>query len=167
MSISDLINSYENNPIIKNSTKYNLLNKIIFQSDKIKNIEYQELINSLHVIECVGSSDQLETLYKIYLPSIQVDYFKLVREYYELQKIPLGFIINRFEIRLVGNAKLEIYIDNNLSKTFSNPFYQLSLSNLSSDLRQDYNFYIYYGYSDDTDFSQDTSYSDKILISKF
>ncbi len=168
MSITDTINSYGNNPIMTNTTKYNLLNKVSFLSDNTCNIEYEELIKNLHIVECIGTSNQTETVYKLYLPSIQVEYFKLLREYYQLQKIPVGFIINRFEIRLVGNAKLEIYTDNILAKTFINPFYQISLNySISDDLRQDYNFYIYFGESDDLEYSQDPNYLESVTISKF
>ncbi len=157
---------YGNSQLVDYSTKYSLINFVSFDSSNVKVMQYDELIKRTHVINCVGKPDNQETVYKIYFPSIKVPYTRYFRQYYQLQTIPIGFLVNNFVIRLIGNATLEYYIDNQFFTKFSNPFYQIETTGpVPSNLRQEYTTFLYYKKDDELELSQSPYYLEPLIVS--
>ncbi len=155
-----------NSQLVNNSAKYNLINTIIFGVDNVKIFNYDELIKSTHVVNCVGTSPSEENVFKIYLPDIGVPYTRLIRQYYQLQKIPIGFLFNTFNFRLIGNVSIEVYIKGELIRKHSNPFYQIGICGpVPADLRIEYNLYLLFGESDEIEFSQTPYYLEPLIVS--
>ncbi len=165
MSIPNSNTILGNSQLVSYSTKYNLFNQIIFGVDKVKVVNYDELIKSTHVVNCVGTSPNEESVYKIFLPDIGVSYIRLVRQYYQLQKIPIGLLTNTFNFRLIGNSSVEIYVKGELIRKFSNPFYQIqTCGTVPDDLRIEYSLYLFYNESDEIEFSQSPYYLEPLIV---
>lgn len=156
---------YGNSQLTINSTKYSIINFITFDQTNVKVVDYDELIKRTHIINCIGTKNNEETVYKIYFPNIKVPYTRIFRQYYQLQTIPVGFLINNFVIRLIGNASLEYYIDNQFFTKFSNPFYQLqTIGPIPNNLRQEYTTFLYYKKEDELELSQSPYYLEPIIL---
>ncbi len=156
---------YGNSELVSNSSKYNLLNVISFGVDNTKVINYNELINRYHAVNCVGTNPNSTTVYKLYLPNIGVQYTRLLRQYYQLQQVPIGFVGTSIDIRLIGNAQLEVYVENNIIATYTNPFYQLNICHpIPGDLRQDYSLYLLFGESDAIEWSNSPYYNEPLVV---
>ncbi len=156
---------YGNSQLVDYMTKYSLINFVSFDNTNVKVMQYDELIKRTHVINCVGKPNNEETVYKIYFPSIKIPYTRYFRQYYQLQTIPIGFLVNNFVIRLIGNASLEYYIDNQFFTRVTNPSYQIpTVGPVPNNLRQEYTTFLYYKREDELELSQSPYYLEPLII---
>ncbi len=154
-----------NSQLVNNSIKYSLINFITFDQSNVKVVNYDELLKRTHVINCVGKNPHEPTVYRIYFPNIKVPYSRIFRQYYQLQTIPIGFLVNNFVIRLIGNATLEYYIDNQFFTKFTNPIYQIeTLSPVPDNLRQEYTTYLYYKQEDEFELAESPYYLEPLIV---
>lgn len=155
-----------NNQLVTNSIKYSTINFVTFDQEHKKIMDYDELLKRVHVINCIGTNPDEPTVYRIYFPSFKVRLTRIFRQYYQLQTIPIGFLISRFVIRLTGNASLEYYVDNQKVVSFSNPFYQIkAVEPVPNNLRQEYNTFLFYTQNDEIELTESPYYLEPLLIS--
>jgi len=100
----------------------------------------------------------------LYLPDLGNPYWREIRQYYQFQKIPINFLSLKMDIRLNGNAALELYIGGVLYNTYYNAIFQLSPTQIPPiKIRYPDNFFVYYGESDDDTFSQTSYYCEPLI----
>lgn len=118
-----------NSRLVDNSAKYAKFHIVQFDSvTKEATLTYDQLVCSDVSVGCNGGGANKDVLitYKLFLPDLGVPASRFVRQYFQMQQIPINFIVSRLSYQLVGNAVLEIYFDNVLASTIKNPFYQIT-----------------------------------------
>ncbi len=147
------------------AAKYSRLLPISFDSTMTtKTLTYDEMLYSNIVINCDGTTEFTPNVYKLYLPDAGVQFSRAIRQYYQFEKIPINFLVSTYDIRLNGNAVLEVYINGVLFRSYINAIFYLSPTQIPPiKIRYPDNIFFYYAQSDDDEFKASPYYCERLL----
>jgi hypothetical protein len=147
------------------AAKYSKLLPISFDQNMTqKTLTYDEMLYSNIVINCDGTTDFTPNVYKLYLPDAGVQFSRAIRQYYQFEKIPINFLVSTYDIRLNGNAVLEVYINGVLFRSYINAIFYLSPTQIPPiKIRYPDNIFLYYAQSDDDEFKASPYYCERLL----
>ncbi len=147
------------------AAKYSRLLPISFDSTMTtKTLTYDEMLYSNIVINCDGTTEFTPNVYKLYLPDAGVQFSRAIRQYYQFEKIPINFLVSTYDIRLNGNAVLEVYINGVLFRSYINAIFYLSPTQIPPiKIRYPDNIFFYYAQSDDDEFKASPYYCERLI----
>lgn len=154
-----------NSTEVELNSRYSRILPINFDSTNTsQTLTLDDVLNSEILITCDGTTDFTPNTYQLYLPDLGTPYWRKIRQYHQFQKIPINFLASTFNIRLNGNAVLEVYINNVLFNTYLNAIFYLSETQIPPiKITYPQNIFLYYAQSDDDSFSQTPYYCEPLI----
>jgi len=148
------------------SLKYTKMYRIeLDQNTTDATLTYDQLCGAEILINCRGSGPANAGLVtcKLFLPDMGVPLIRFARQYFQLQQIPINFLINRINRQLIGNAVLEVCVDNVLASRLKNAFYQIPQLVAPEPLLTSRQIYFAYSQSDEDAFKASLYYCEPLV----